>query len=122
MDKALLDMPEDEIDPQRLPIKDLILLAEHRERMAVYLHLFKCFYLIGMTWPSLFFHFIVLVKVTSFKFAINYNYFLFEQIKDASKLKTPQANQRCPTSSAGSLFLLATCLNHFVVITGDMIV
>ncbi|XP_062076802.1 uncharacterized protein LOC133781749 [Humulus lupulus] len=34
VDKALLDMPEDEIDPLRLPIKDLILLAEHRERMA----------------------------------------------------------------------------------------
>ncbi|PON77383.1 TFIIIB transcription factor [Trema orientale] len=35
VDKALLDMPEDEIDRQRLPIKDLILLAEHRERMAI---------------------------------------------------------------------------------------
>ncbi|KAM6578639.1 hypothetical protein CsatB_030476 [Cannabis sativa] len=35
VDQALLDMPEDEIDPQRLPIKDLILLAEHRERMAI---------------------------------------------------------------------------------------
>ncbi|PON65136.1 Octamer-binding transcription factor [Parasponia andersonii] len=35
VDKALLDMPEDEIDCQKLPIKDLILLAEHRERMAV---------------------------------------------------------------------------------------
>ncbi|EXC04412.1 Transcription factor TFIIIB component B'' [Morus notabilis] len=35
VEKALLDTPEDEIDPQRLPIKDLILLAEHRERIAI---------------------------------------------------------------------------------------
>ncbi|XP_060973524.1 transcription factor TFIIIB component B'' isoform X1 [Cannabis sativa] len=35
VDQALLEMPEDEIDPQRLPIKDLILLAEHRERVAI---------------------------------------------------------------------------------------
>ncbi|KAM4089137.1 hypothetical protein ACB094_07G126500 [Castanea mollissima] len=34
VDKALLETPEDEIDPQRLPIKDLILLAEHKERLA----------------------------------------------------------------------------------------
>ncbi|XP_041015921.1 transcription factor TFIIIB component B'' isoform X2 [Juglans microcarpa x Juglans regia] len=34
VDKVLLETPEDEIDPQRLPIKDLILLAEYKERLA----------------------------------------------------------------------------------------
>ncbi|KAK2984170.1 hypothetical protein RJ640_020580 [Escallonia rubra] len=33
VDKALLDIPEDEVDFQRLPIRDLILLAEHNERI-----------------------------------------------------------------------------------------
>lgn len=35
MDKALLEAPMDEIDYSKVPIKDLILLAEHRERLAV---------------------------------------------------------------------------------------
>lgn len=35
VDKKLLDMPEDEIDYRSLPIKDLIILAEVRERIAV---------------------------------------------------------------------------------------
>lgn len=35
VDKALLETPWDEIDHQRLPIKDLILHAEYRERSAV---------------------------------------------------------------------------------------
>ncbi|ESW29051.1 hypothetical protein PHAVU_002G039700 [Phaseolus vulgaris] len=34
VDKALLEIPEDELDPRTLPIKDIILLAEHRERQA----------------------------------------------------------------------------------------
>ncbi|XP_019177590.1 PREDICTED: transcription factor TFIIIB component B''-like [Ipomoea nil] len=34
VDKALLDTPEDEIDFQRVRINDLILLAEHKERLA----------------------------------------------------------------------------------------
>ncbi|XP_038707911.1 transcription factor TFIIIB component B'' homolog isoform X2 [Tripterygium wilfordii] len=34
VDKSLLEMPEDEIDYQRLPIKDLILLADYKERLA----------------------------------------------------------------------------------------
>ncbi|XP_061369326.1 uncharacterized protein LOC133312165 isoform X2 [Gastrolobium bilobum] len=34
VDKALLEIPEDELDPRTLPIKDIILLAEHRERRA----------------------------------------------------------------------------------------
>lgn len=34
VDKVLLDTPEEEIDFQRVPIKDLILLAEHKERLA----------------------------------------------------------------------------------------
>ncbi|GAV61539.1 Myb_DNA-binding domain-containing protein [Cephalotus follicularis] len=34
VDKVLLQTPEDEIDFQRLPIKDLILLAEYKERLA----------------------------------------------------------------------------------------
>ncbi|KAJ4834420.1 hypothetical protein Tsubulata_036050 [Turnera subulata] len=34
VNKELLDMPEDEIDFQRLPIKDIILFAEHKERLA----------------------------------------------------------------------------------------
>lgn len=43
MDKVLLETPEDEIDPQRLPIKDLILLAEYKERLAVHiLHSNSC--------------------------------------------------------------------------------
>ncbi|KAK9665113.1 hypothetical protein RND81_14G091300 [Saponaria officinalis] len=32
VDKALLEVPEEELDLHRLPIKDLILLAEHKER------------------------------------------------------------------------------------------
>jgi hypothetical protein len=36
VDKALLETPWDEIDHQRLPIKDLILHAEYRERSAVH--------------------------------------------------------------------------------------
>ncbi|KAL5788651.1 hypothetical protein ACOSP7_005600 [Xanthoceras sorbifolium] len=32
--KELLETPEDEIDPQKVPMKDLILLAEYRERLA----------------------------------------------------------------------------------------
>lgn len=35
MDKALLETPEDELDPQTLRIRDIILLAEYRERLAV---------------------------------------------------------------------------------------
>ncbi|KAF3435736.1 hypothetical protein FNV43_RR22828 [Rhamnella rubrinervis] len=53
VDKDLLDMPEDEIDPQKLSIKNLILLAEHRESLV---------------------------------------------IKEASKSKTPQANQSAESS------------------------
>ncbi|KAE9604124.1 putative transcription factor MYB/SANT family [Lupinus albus] len=34
VDKALLEIPEDELDPLTLPIKDIILLAEYRERLA----------------------------------------------------------------------------------------
>ncbi|KAJ7967290.1 Transcription factor TFIIIB component B [Quillaja saponaria] len=34
VDKVLLETPEDEIDPRTLRIKDIILLAEHRERLA----------------------------------------------------------------------------------------
>ncbi|KAJ1423312.1 SANT/Myb domain [Sesbania bispinosa] len=34
VDKALLEIPEDELDPRTLPIKDIILLAEYRERLA----------------------------------------------------------------------------------------
>ncbi|XP_025885235.1 transcription factor TFIIIB component B'' isoform X2 [Solanum lycopersicum] len=34
VDKALLEAPMDEIDYSKVPIKDLILLAEHRERLA----------------------------------------------------------------------------------------
>ncbi|VFQ80224.1 unnamed protein product [Cuscuta campestris] len=34
LDKVLLETPEDEIDFRRVPIKDLILLAEHKERLA----------------------------------------------------------------------------------------
>ncbi|RVW48235.1 hypothetical protein CK203_069617 [Vitis vinifera] len=33
VDKTLLETPEDEIDPQKLPIRDLIVLSEMRERM-----------------------------------------------------------------------------------------
>ncbi|XP_044489260.1 uncharacterized protein LOC123213779 isoform X4 [Mangifera indica] len=33
--KELLETPEDEIDPRKVPMKDLILLAEYRERLAV---------------------------------------------------------------------------------------
>jgi len=35
VDKALLEIPEDELDPRTLPMKDIILLAEYRERQAV---------------------------------------------------------------------------------------
>ncbi|KAK7385499.1 hypothetical protein VNO78_31221 [Psophocarpus tetragonolobus] len=34
VNKALLEIPEDELDLQRLPMRDVILLAEHRERLA----------------------------------------------------------------------------------------
>ncbi|KAK7281826.1 hypothetical protein RIF29_10128 [Crotalaria pallida] len=34
LDKALLEIPEDELDPLTFPIKDIILLAEYRERLA----------------------------------------------------------------------------------------
>ncbi|CAH9082155.1 unnamed protein product [Cuscuta epithymum] len=34
LDKVLLETPEEEINFQRVPIKDLILLAEHKERVA----------------------------------------------------------------------------------------
>ncbi|KAG5061579.1 hypothetical protein JHK87_002608 [Glycine soja] len=34
VDKALLEIPEDELDRLRIPIKDIILLEEHRERLA----------------------------------------------------------------------------------------
>ncbi|XP_028764594.1 uncharacterized protein LOC114722677 isoform X2 [Neltuma alba] len=34
VDKTLLEIPEDELDPQTLRIKDIILLAEYRERQA----------------------------------------------------------------------------------------
>ncbi|XP_047263073.1 uncharacterized protein LOC107859683 isoform X1 [Capsicum annuum] len=34
VDKTLLEAPEDEIDYSKVPIKDLILLAEHKERLA----------------------------------------------------------------------------------------
>ncbi|KAL3520331.1 hypothetical protein ACH5RR_018480 [Cinchona calisaya] len=34
VDKALLETPEDEIDFQKVPLRDLILLAEYKERMA----------------------------------------------------------------------------------------
>ena len=40
MDKSLLEIPEDEIDPQILPIKDLIRLQEYRERLAVHYHFY----------------------------------------------------------------------------------
>lgn len=35
MDKILLETPEDEIDYQKVPLRDLILLAEHKERLMV---------------------------------------------------------------------------------------
>jgi len=35
VDKALLEIPEDELDRLNIPIKDIILLEEHRERLAV---------------------------------------------------------------------------------------
>ncbi|PRQ23837.1 hypothetical protein RchiOBHm_Chr6g0265821 [Rosa chinensis] len=34
VDKSLLEIPEDEIDPQKVPMKDLIRLREYRERLA----------------------------------------------------------------------------------------
>ncbi|KAG4386243.1 hypothetical protein GLYMA_11G010900v4 [Glycine max] len=34
VDKALLEIPEDELDRLNIPIKDIILLEEHRERLA----------------------------------------------------------------------------------------
>ncbi|KAL9418156.1 hypothetical protein AB3S75_041053 [Citrus x aurantiifolia] len=34
VNKELLQTPEDEIDPQKVPMKDLILLAEYKERLA----------------------------------------------------------------------------------------
>lgn len=36
MDKTLLETPEDEIDPQKLPIRDLIVLSEMREWMVCF--------------------------------------------------------------------------------------
>lgn len=48
VDKALLETPEEEIDPQRLPIKDLILLAEHKERLAVHRTLILAAMLFGI--------------------------------------------------------------------------
>lgn len=43
MDKALLEAPMDEIDYSKVPIKDLILLAEHKERLAVcFFFIFSC--------------------------------------------------------------------------------
>lgn len=44
VDKKLLETPDDEIDERRIPIKDLILLSEARERMSVSLHVYKTFY------------------------------------------------------------------------------
>lgn len=38
--KELLETPEDEIDPQKVPMKDLILLAEYRERLVVHILIF----------------------------------------------------------------------------------
>ncbi|KAJ6980735.1 hypothetical protein NC653_024169 [Populus alba x Populus x berolinensis] len=35
LNKDLLNMPEDEIDFKRLPIRDIILFAEHKERLAM---------------------------------------------------------------------------------------
>lgn len=35
MDKVLLDTPEDEIDPLKVPIKDLLRLADYRKRLQV---------------------------------------------------------------------------------------
>lgn len=35
MDKNLLNIPEEEFDPRELSLRDLILLAEHRERQMV---------------------------------------------------------------------------------------
>lgn len=55
VDKALLETPEDEIDPQRLPIKDLILLAEHKERLAVH----RTLILAAMLFEILFFFFFI---------------------------------------------------------------
>lgn len=40
VNKSLLETPEDELDLQRVPIKDLIILAEYREREAVCFILF----------------------------------------------------------------------------------
>lgn len=109
MEKALLDTPEDEIDPQRLPIKDLILLAEHRERIAVSsLYIFNAIFLMGGH-DYFFLHFIVRV-FCSCKFNDIYLLLVsnsFEQIKDAAKLKTPQSYQRCLNSLVEFPFLLA---------------
>ncbi|XP_040364779.1 uncharacterized protein LOC112172579 isoform X2 [Rosa chinensis] len=35
VDKSLLEIPEDDIDPQKVPMKDLIRLREYRERLAI---------------------------------------------------------------------------------------
>ncbi|XP_062018061.1 uncharacterized protein LOC133734423 isoform X1 [Rosa rugosa] len=35
VDKSLLEIPEDEIDPQKVPMKDLIRLREYRERLEI---------------------------------------------------------------------------------------
>lgn len=40
MDKTLLEKPENEIDPKRISIKDLILLAEAKEKISVSLHIY----------------------------------------------------------------------------------
>lgn len=36
VDKVLLETPEDEIDFQKVPLRDLILLAEHKEQLQVF--------------------------------------------------------------------------------------
>ena len=40
MDKTLLEKPEHEIDPKQISIKDLILLAEAKEKISVSLHVY----------------------------------------------------------------------------------
>lgn len=103
VDKALLETPEDEIDPQRLPIKDLILLAEHKERLAVH----RTLILAAMLFEILFFFFsfvtfpflylLCLCFYARFKIA---NFLLpfptcpLMQSKEAAALKTPLTNLR----------------------------
>lgn len=45
VDKSLLEIPEDEIDHQRLSLKNLIRLAEHRELLAVFLFFWLNFHM-----------------------------------------------------------------------------